>query len=141
MSIDKSLKKANSMGRARNVLTRAPNRAMRFQPGSTPTRCSMPPLIVTPSDATRPVPSPCGWTMIACKRRARFHMFADFGLKRFFLAIRNYRGADLAAAFQNAHHGGLVFAASASDFLRALRSVHVPRLATDESLIRFDLAG
>ena len=47
-------------------------------------------------------------------------MLADFGLKRFLLAVWNDGGADRAvlailAALQNAHDGSLVFAASAGD--------------------------
>ena len=36
-------------------------------------------------------------------RRHGFHMLADFSLKRLFLSIRDYCGANLAAALQNTH--------------------------------------
>src|ERR1035438_5807111 len=71
----------------------------------------------------------------------RKNMLPDFGLKRLLFAVWNHGRANVAAAFQDAHHGGLVLAASAGYFLGALRNVHVAGLAADEGFVRFDLAG
>src|ERR1017187_517190 len=82
-----------------------------------------------------------GFERISEDSGARKNVFTDFALKRLLFAVWNYGRAHLAAAFQDSHHSGLVFAAGAGDFLRALRHVHVAGLATDEGFVRFDLTG
>src|ERR1017187_9595421 len=57
------------------------------------------------------------------------------------LPCPNRATSRFAAPFQNAHDGGLVFAASAGNLPPACRLVHVPRLAADVRFIGFDLAG
>jgi hypothetical protein len=72
-------------------------------------------------------------------------MLVHFGLKSFFLAILDYAGSDLArsvfAAFQNSHDGGFISPASARYAAAALCYMHVPSLAANEGLIRFDVTG
>jgi hypothetical protein len=65
----------------------------------------------------------------------------DFSLQGFLPAIRDYDGADLAAAFHDSENWSLIFSASASDPTTALGNVHVPRLAADEGFVRFDMAA
>jgi len=72
--------------------------------------------------------------------RSSFDVLADFRLKRFLLAVLDNLGADLSAAFEDAHDGGFVLAASASDLDGPLPRVHVPRLATDEGFVGFDFS-
>ena len=55
-------------------------------------------------------------------------------------ASRNYGSANFAAAFENAHDGSLVFAASGSDSPLVFFRVHIASFAADESLIYFDFA-
>src|ERR1019366_2053466 len=57
------------------------------------------------------------------------------------LPVRYDFGNDLAAALQNPHDGDFVFAASAGNVDGALVLVHVPRLASDEGFVGFNLAG
>jgi hypothetical protein len=83
---------------------------------------------------------------ISKQRRPGEYVLSDFRLKRAFLTVGNNLSAnpaiaDLAATLQDPHHGGLVFATSSGDFLRSLVSVHVSRLATDESFVGFNLTG
>ena len=58
-----------------------------------------------------------------------------------FLAIFNNGCADLAAALQNPHDGGLVFHPCSGDSALPLRNVHVSRLSTDEGLVYFNLSS
>src|SRR5438034_2558021 len=62
-------------------------------------------------------------------------------LKVFLLASVHHGRANIAAAFQDAHHDGFVFAARAGDFLCPFGGVHIARLTSYERLIGFDLAG
>src|ERR1035437_8472857 len=73
--------------------------------------------------------------------RSRFHMLFDFRLEGCALPIRNDSSTDLSATLKDAHDRRLVLAASSGDGALPFADVHVPSLATDESLIRFNFAG
>src|SRR5438105_2235180 len=65
----------------------------------------------------------------------RFDMLAYFRLKRGLLTVGHDAGTDLTTTFQDPHHGGFVFAASAGDLTGSHVTVHIPRLTADETLI------
>jgi hypothetical protein len=73
------------------------------------------------------------------------HMLSEFGLKRLLLGSRNDLHSNsaiaFAAAFQNAHHGGFVFATGPSDLAGANVLVHVARFSADEGFLCLDLTG
>jgi len=50
-----------------------------------------------------------GLERISVERGTGLDMLAYFGLKRFFLYVRNNRGPYPATTFQDAHNGGFVF--------------------------------
>lgn len=69
------------------------------------------------------------------------NVLVDFILQYSLLATRNHTGADLAAAFQDAHDGSLVLRSGTGDTALALTDVHIPRLPADETFIYLDLAA
>jgi len=73
--------------------------------------------------------------------RSRFNMLLHFGLKRVFLAVRNYGRANLPAPFQDAHDGSFVFSSRSGDATGAFGKVHVAGLAADERLVSLNLTG
>src|SRR5579864_8366543 len=72
---------------------------------------------------------------IAVQRGTSLDVLADFGLNRLLLTVRNHTGSHFAAALQDSHDGGLIFAAGSGDATRPLLDVHVAGLAADESFI------
>ena len=82
-----------------------------------------------------------GQKEIGIERGTGLHVLLHFGLKGFLLAVFDYDGANLAATFHYPENGSLVFPAGAGDPATTLRDVHVPGLATDESLIRLYVAA
>jgi len=66
---------------------------------------------------------------------------ADFLLRCFAFAGVSDRSANLSAAFQHAEDSGLIGSAITSDATLAFATVHVPRLAADESFAYFDFAA
>ena len=85
-----------------------------------------------------------GFQSISEDRGASKDVIAEFALQGFLFGVVYDLGAHpasaLSAAFQNAHHGSLVLAASASNAPCPYMAVHVARLAADESLVCLDLA-
>src|ERR1035438_1285277 len=67
------------------------------------------------------------------------NVLADFRLKRLLFAVWNYGRAHFAAAFKDAHNGGLVLASGASDFFLGCPDAHVAGFASNEGFVRFDL--
>jgi hypothetical protein len=71
---------------------------------------------------------------------------ADLGLQRFLFRIvynlhSHLASKALGTAFQDAHDRRLILPARAGNLFGPLVLVNVPRLAADESLIRFNLPG
>src|SRR6185437_3475736 len=76
---------------------------------------------------------------VGIERGTGFDVLVYFSLKSFLLTVLDYGSANLAAALQNSNYGGLVFGACPSNAATALRHVHIPSLAADESFIHLDM--
>ena len=78
---------------------------------------------------------------IGVERGSSSDVLAYFVLQYLAAAARNHAGANLAATFQDADHCGLILAASSGNPALPFADVHVPSLATDESLIHFNFTA
>lgn len=76
---------------------------------------------------------------VRVQRRPRLYMLLNLRLQGVLLTIRHNGRNNLTATLQHAHHSNLVTRTATSDATLALGNVHVPRLAADKRLIRFDL--
>lgn len=90
-----------------------------------------------------------GAKRIAINSRTSFDVLADFAMKRTPFGVRNDHGSDFAVTLKQTHHSHFANVLISSGVgssvlrhaLRQFRAVHVPSLATDESLVHFDFAA
>src|SRR5882762_9218608 len=72
---------------------------------------------------------------------ASLDMLADFSLQNLFLATRDNRNANFAAALKDADDSHLVFGSRPGDPTGLDTQVHIPSLATDEGFVHFDASA
>ncbi len=78
---------------------------------------------------------------IGIERSASGDVLAYFILQYLSATARNDASANLTAALQDAYDSGFVFSTSSGDTALAFANVHVPRFATDESLVYLDFSA
>jgi len=87
------------------------------------------------------VQSLIGEKCIRVNRAASRNVISDFALDGVFAPIRNYRSADLTAAFQDSHDGSFILGASLGNADPALVLVHESGRSANEGFVHFDFAA
>src|SRR2546421_5080660 len=80
-----------------------------------------------------------GHKRIGVNRALRFDMSTDVSLNRVLFAVRKHHGANLPAALQNPHHGGLVFHSALRNHAFPPFGVHEASSSANESFVHFNV--
>jgi hypothetical protein len=82
-----------------------------------------------------------GKQFVGKDRGTSLDVLANVFLEFLLSAALDHEGSNFPAALDHAHGDGLVFSASAGNYSRTLRLMHIARFAADHTLVNFNFAG